>query len=421
MSHSQPGIQSDQRLRHILGLVAFGVLVLALSLYQVRVMGAALSEPGGSSDILASLSGYSGGFNLQKILDAPFMHPTWQTTLSYELRIGNSGGSIQSGISVSDPVPEGVTFLANTMTVGPNPHMATYDANTRTINWSGGLVPGERVTITYQARVNTLDSPLQNTAVLTHSSLGAPLQATAVTSATTGYLLRTSDGTDLGTCSTSFTDISPVGTSLGFATAQSASNIVMPFDFTFYGVVSDTVRIGNQGWILFGQRGELPTEYDCNLLYDNNWSGSNAPEMGIFPFCDSLGVNSGAVYVDTMGAAPNRRFIVQWDDRNIPSGNTDGNTVTFQAVLYEDSNRIDFVYHDVVVTGTFASDYSLGDGANVGLRRNDAYSLQYWSSNWGDSYGAGLAPRLHDGLALCFTPIGGPIREAYLPLALRNN
>ena len=57
-------------------------------------------------------------------------------------------------------------------------------------------------------------------------------------------------------------------------------------------------------------------------------------------------------------------FIVQFNDVVIYFNDTAGETITFQAVLREGSNEIEFRYDDVTMTNTT---YSLGASATVGL------------------------------------------------------
>src|SRR5207245_11625542 len=76
------------------------------------------------------------------------------------------------------------------------------------------------------------------------------------------------------------------------------------------------------------------------------------------------------VYCKTSGTAGSRQFIVPWTQ--VRPVNGDGtNTVTFEARLFESSNRILFSYFDAVVADetTLPPDAaSLGVGATVGIR-----------------------------------------------------
>ena len=64
----------------------------------------------------------------------------------------------------------------------------------------------------------------------------------------------------------------------------------------------------------------------------------------------------GEIYYETVGAAPNRRFIALWD--GVPQfADTDSNT--FQAVLHEGSNRIEFRY-GLISPQAFDGDFTMG-------------------------------------------------------------
>ncbi len=75
-------------------------------------------------------------------------------------------------------------------------------------------------------------------------------------------------------------------------------------------------------------------------------------------------VNSDDVYTLTQGLPGEREFIVQYHDVVIYFDDTAGETVTFQVVLREGSNEIEFRYDDVTLTN---STYSLGNSATIGI------------------------------------------------------
>lgn len=160
-----------------------------------------------------------------------------------------------------------------------------------------------------------------------------------------------------------FVDISGTGTALGL-TDDGEADVTMPFDFTFYGTTSDQVCIGNNGAMLFGQTG-------CSISFSNGALPSSSVPMGILPFWDDMDDETGDVYYETQGTAPNRVFIVEWFDR--PHFNGVG-TATFEVILYEGTNEILFQYEDVDF-GDPAFD--LGASATVGLNMDAATANQY--------------------------------------------
>jgi hypothetical protein len=70
----------------------------------------------------------------------------------------------------------------------------------------------------------------------------------------------------------------------------------------------------------------------------NAFTGGEA----LFVFWDDLDRTTGEVYIHTVGAAPNRTFIVEWYNRPHQPGDTllDGNEVTFQVQILKHQCRM---------------------------------------------------------------------------------
>jgi hypothetical protein len=152
-----------------------------------------------------------------------------------------------------------------------------------------------------------------------------------------------------------YTSIHATGTPLDL-TDDGEANIVLPFDFRFFGVESPLLRIGNNGGILFATTtGDVPV--------------TNAPlpvaglPPAILPFWDDLDSQTGNVYWQVSGTAPFRRVVIEWYQRRHYLGPPDGH-VTFQARLYELTGAIVFLYLDTEF-GNPALDF--GASATVGL------------------------------------------------------
>src|SRR5262249_53495082 len=119
---------------------------------------------------------------------------------------------------------------------------------------------------------------------------------------------------------------------------------------------------------------------------------------------ETQSVGADGVYYTTTGAAGSRQFTVQWN-KVIPVNGDGTNTVTFEARLFESSNRILFSYFDAVVadeTTTPPNAASLGVGATVGIRDSSGQAsgrnLQ-WSFN---------QAVITNGLNLLFAPPNSP-------------
>jgi len=167
------------------------------------------------------------------------------------------------------------------------------------------------------------------------------------------------------TCSNSFTDISTTGTATGLAD-DGYVNVTMPFSFTFYGSSSTSLRISNNGAILFG--------VTTGTINSANSAITAGSPSAIFPFWDDL-YTGGNVYYQTIGTTPNRKFIIQWNRNHLSC--TSGN-INVEAVLSETTNEINFLYQDLLFDASCTS-YNSGSSATVGIK--GASSVNQFSYN----------------------------------------
>ncbi len=162
-----------------------------------------------------------------------------------------------------------------------------------------------------------------------------------------------------------FIDISATGTALNL-TDDSEANITSPFPFTFFGATSSDLRVGNNGGILFGV-----TTGDLGLTNAALPATSGLPAPAILPFWDDFDDETGNVFWQVQGTAPNRKLIVQWHNR--PHYNGIG-AVTFEVILYETSNAIEFLYLDTDFGNAL---YNHGLSATSGLQESTSSAVQY--------------------------------------------
>lgn len=156
-----------------------------------------------------------------------------------------------------------------------------------------------------------------------------------------------------------FEDISGTGTVLTFFTAGGTQTqddgqapITLPFPFYFYGQLKSDALVSTNGYITFGTVG---TDLSNDLI-----PTTATPNDGIYPLWDDLHLRTtGAVYVQELGNAPYRRYIVQWTNIDQFSPSNTNNLMTFQAKLYEGSNCIEFHYLNIVPE-TPVNDYTVG-------------------------------------------------------------
>ena len=162
-----------------------------------------------------------------------------------------------------------------------------------------------------------------------------------------------------------FNDISTTGTTVLNAVDDVAVPVPIGFTFSFYGVPHTTVFVSTNALLTFGAGNPG--------FVNQDFSGPVIPDLpSIAPLWDdwvtfcSEGIGGctedDRVVVQTVGQPGQRQFIVQW--HFVPHFFTSPSPVTFQAVLYEGTNHIEFRYLD---TDT-GDGNAFGASATVGIR-----------------------------------------------------
>jgi len=173
-----------------------------------------------------------------------------------------------------------------------------------------------------------------------------------------------------------FRDIGTTGTPVLAGTDDQAVAISLPFAFDFYGTRYTTAFVSSNGLLSFG----APNDSFANV----SLTGPVVPDRPTIAVLwdDWSFVPTGptdAVRLQALGAPGGREFVVQWNRARSFLG-PQGNTVTFQAILFEDSRDILLQYADVL-TGDFRD---RGGSATVGIRdvagHTNGRNLQ-WSFN----------------------------------------
>ena len=124
-------------------------------------------------------------------------------------------------------------------------------------------------------------------------------------------------------------EISTSGVALGLGDDE---EVLLSLPFTNSVFSSGQVVVGNNGAIGFSSNTSLSTQN--GPLPDSGLFGGGQALAALW---DDLDSDTGDIYVETIGSAPNRIWVVQWQDRPHFSGNTilDGDEVTFQIQLFE--------------------------------------------------------------------------------------
>jgi hypothetical protein len=174
-------------------------------------------------------------------------------------------------------------------------------------------------------------------------------------------------------------------TDFGTALNQSDDDcdyVPLGFSFDFYGVTYTDVWVNSNGNITFN---------GCNT----DWSGPTIPKdplaiIGTLYGDFDPGVN-GDVYYNTLGTAPNRKFVVTWEV--VPEYAETPGLNTFQVQLFEGSNEILFGYNGLTTDGINWN----GPPMNVGISSGTGPYI--------NSYSGTEIPAL-DGENLCYMPSG---------------
>ena len=165
-------------------------------------------------------------------------------------------------------------------------------------------------------------------------------------------------------------DISATGTTAigGDSNSWSTTTIPVGFDFEFYGQSFDQINVGVQGAASFDNN-YIP---DASSSYEKLFPGGGEGMLGnptvIAPYWDDLkttATSNNGVYYATYGVIGQRTMTIQWQDVERSDG---AGKATFQMILHEGTNNIEFQYKDV----TFETDPLASNGlkAEVGVGGN---------------------------------------------------
>ena len=161
----------------------------------------------------------------------------------------------------------------------------------------------------------------------------------------------------------SYVDIASTGTSILANGDDANSTISLPFSFRFYGIGYTSLCISTNGLLSFGSC--VANDF-TNLDLTVQSPVGNQPLIA--PFWSDLTFavpGAGSVAYQTLGTAPTRQFIIQWNNATVL--NVSGN-LNFQVILYEGSNNILFQYQAVQSSSAAVSN---GAAATVGIRNTD--------------------------------------------------
>lgn len=148
------------------------------------------------------------------------------------------------------------------------------------------------------------------------------------------------------------------GAALALGDDASIASGLFGFSFIYWGQVFTSCRVCSNGFLNFG--------IDSTAFDNQPIPTVGLPEFTIMPFWDDLiilaAANGGGVFTSTLGAAPNRRFVIEWRNTVFFADNVGQfNSIDFEVVLFETTNDIEFRYR------TCRGPLGRGDSATIGL------------------------------------------------------
>jgi hypothetical protein len=154
-------------------------------------------------------------------------------------------------------------------------------------------------------------------------------------------------------CPTSnFLDISGTGT-LYTLNDDDEAPLTFPFPVLYQNQLYTTATLGNNGAIVFGTQ-------TAQIGFSNTAINATLAN-GLYPFWDDIGTAGPGIWVDTLGIAPNRLYVIQWNKEHLGAA---GNPLNFELILEEGTNEIYYVYNDV---DAGSATYNFGANATIGV------------------------------------------------------
>jgi hypothetical protein len=197
---------------------------------------------------------------------------------------------------------------------------------------------------------------------------------------------------------TNFSSISGTGNLIMFNSIEPATffpedegfaYVPIGFNFYFCGRSYDSIMVNVNGYASLNPNPNLLNHSINQMLFVSEASHpSNGADqfINVFaPWFDDLEILDAGndVYFETKGLAPNRQFIIEWDSVKEYS---QGDTFSFQIILYEGTNVIEFVYGPVTTVNP-----PNGSTASIAVRQDsivdgtDNYYIQGYDGLYGDS------------------------------------
>jgi hypothetical protein len=224
-----------------------------------------------------------------------------------------------------------------------------------------------------------------------------------------------------------YVDVSAAGTSVPFQNDpdDDSAQLALPFDFSLFNtrfLAGAKFWVTTNGWVSFNapgleaewQNGSLPGTSVPRQGPASGTIGTLAPNL-IAPFFDDLILDrpESSVTTQIIGTAPNRRWVIDWQNLGLidENGVQLGSRVSFQAILFEESNDIAFQYK------TLEGVRSRGESATIGLQNAARTSAAQFSFDQASLYPGRAVVFRFDPNNATYQIVASEIRQ-YIPLVV---
>lgn len=171
-----------------------------------------------------------------------------------------------------------------------------------------------------------------------------------------------------------------------------AKKVELPFYFNFYGDSFNEVKVHENGYLFFDSENynfysQKPSK---DVAMPVNEIGLDNVIAPLFSDIDLKSVRGGNILYNVVGSFPSRKAIFLYDKiRILDSSNNEPHICTFEVVLYETSNIIEFIY------GTNnGSSFCNGIASSIGIKKDSSDYISVISNN----------PVLKQGKSIVFIP-----------------
>jgi uncharacterized repeat protein (TIGR01451 family) len=318
---------------------------------------------------------------------------------TYTLVVSNTGTASDAATQVLDPIPANTTYIPGSTQVQGG---GVLNANASHVDWSGVILTGQSVTITFRVQLTTLlNTVITNTATITDPQATLPVSliddSLKVQPRPNGgpddfsYTYKDSYAPGGPTFSWIPTTTNSITVNFGVLPADDVYSgpITIGFPLKFYTGVYTDFFVSSNGLVSFG----AGSDHNVNLPIPTPGDGaSNYASC----FWSDLYIKDAAqgIWVERFGSAPNRYTVITFRTAYFVNESAPPNL--FQMILYEGSNQIKCQYADM--PGPIDAS---GGGSTIGLENADETTgIQYY---YGPIYAPSVGP-LEPHLAIVFTP-----------------